>query len=161
MGKRRQKIVDKKFQPGMALSLMGILCLAVPAVMASIGVNTGVNKRRLADRLGTRVRFLSDRYDTRGALPVFSRDRSPRRPDNAPDRISREAGLSRHGIDANIATLEGISGTILPASRHIREITDGKRPGVRPPRKDDEFREPYGPFARMVETPKGREKKRR
>jgi hypothetical protein len=145
----------------MTLSLMGILRLAVSAVMTAIGVNAAADNRRLADRVGTRVRFLSNRYDTRGALPVFSRDRSPRRPDSAPDRVSRETGRSRHRIDANIATREGISGTILLASRHTREITDGKRPGVRPLRKDDGFRELYGPFARMVETPKGREKKRR
>jgi hypothetical protein len=148
--KKRTRIVDRKFQLRTTFSIIGIIVIALIAVIAVTGTVLSDNNRRIM----TAIQILSSKD---AASPAASADTVAL----MRDLINRNRMVITAMIIITVALsvalyyylinlTSRISGPIYVLSRHIRDIMEGRRPDMRKLRKNDEFKDFYEQFSNLV-----------
>jgi nitrogen fixation/metabolism regulation signal transduction histidine kinase len=178
MSKRKQYVVDKKFQLKTTFSILGMIVLAGIIIVSSIGISIAVNN----ERLNNVVVIHSNIVD---ALLTYAQE-IPGAGDSA--AIKNASKVNAQNIETinkilfhnnllllvivgvilclSIVTFfmlikltHRISGPVMVISGYLRQIIDGKLPHVRQLREDDELKDLNELVKEMVAKLKERENK--
>lgn len=176
MKKRKKIILDKKFQLRTTFSIIGLTSIIVTIIIGLITVNIAHNN----DKLSNIITIQKNVVDT---LFTYSQENKSRAEKILINNISKSndknIGNIQNIIDLNykfliviiaisiiqcivlfyilIKKTHRISGPIYVMSKYMDEIINGNYPKTRPLRKDDELKEIYDLFLKMVHTLKQRE----
>ncbi len=176
MSKRKQYILDKKFQLKTAFSIIGLTSLIVTIIIALIAFNIASNSQKLSNIVVIQKNVVE-------ALLTYSQTNRSREERIAINNISKDHYKNINNIEdiININTkfliaiiiisviqclalyfiiikkTHKISGPIYVMSKYMNDIINGNYPTVRPLRKDDELKEIYSLFTKMIDTLKEKE----
>lgn len=171
MTKRKQYIVDKKFQLKTTFSVIGIVFIIIAIVIGAIGVNITMNNTRLAHIVEIQDNIVE-------ALIAYSQSSEGTSQKVAIQNIAGDHFNNIKSIREIIKTnnilliiliafilLQGfvlyvilirkthkIAGPIFVMRNYMQDIIDGKLPDPRPLRKNDELKDFYDHFTEMVNS---------
>lgn len=153
--KKRNRLVDKKFQLKTTFSVIGIIVITLIALIAVTGLILSDNNRRIAR-----------------AIQVVTPAHGAEAPAKQLDSNAETAALLQDLIGRNrmiitvmiitavllsitlyyylINLTHRISGPIYVLTRHMDEIMAGRKPDFRELRKNDEFKEFYEQFTELL-----------
>ncbi len=171
MSKRKQYIVDKKFQLRTTFSVIGIVFIIIAIIIGAIGVNITMNNTRLAHIVEIQDNIVE-------ALIAYAQSSEGTSQKVAIKNIAGDHFNNIKSIREIIKTnnillmiliafilLQGfvlyvilirkthkIAGPIFVMRNYMQDIIDGKLPDPRPLRKNDELKDFYDHFTKMVDS---------
>jgi hypothetical protein len=171
MIKRKQYLVDKKFQLKTTFSILGVFFLTVVIIISAISVNITLNNRKLNNIIIVHDNIVN-------ALLTFAQGNTSEKENSAIRSTSKihneniamiESIIQKNNIlllsiiifiivqsivffFILIRQTHKISGPIHVMTSHLKNIIQGKHPQMRPLRKGDEFQEFYALLIEAVKT---------
>jgi len=171
MKKRKQYIIDKKFQKKTTFSIIGITSLIAAILIGLICLNLSFNNKRLSNVIEIQDNVVN-------TLVTYSQGKQLDEQKSAIKNITRfhynNISTIKDIIKKNnwliiiiiiisigqsiilyfilIRKTHRISGPIYVLSKHMNEIINGQYPDIRPLRKEDELKKLYELFRQMVES---------
>lgn len=180
MTKRKQKIIDKKFQLKITFSVIGIFFVMIAFIITFIGMNAVKDSRTIDNIIEEQRRIIniqgdalksaaesqgktidivelkkiSDNYQS-DVLKINDNMKNLREISHRNNviiliMIGFFLSLGYILYSILIRKTHKISGPIQIMTRYMRNILEGDYPEMRPLRKDDEFQEFYELFSRVV-----------
>jgi hypothetical protein len=177
MYKRKQYIIDKKFQIRTTFLVIAIVTLITSLILIAFTANVVYNNTRIENI-----------YEIEDNIVHFLTTPSVIKDDKAYKQAQREISVKHsnnmHALESimqynrklliimvAIIIIQGlalymilikkthqVSGPIYVISRYMNEIIEGKLPDIRPLRKSDELKDFYDLFGKMIKTLKEKEK---
>ncbi len=167
--KRKQVVVDRKFQYKVAIKAM-LLPLVSMLLISSVLIYFAARNNSTMSAIN---RNQAEIIDTFLSVPQLMDPQNPIT-ENANVKFRDNLGMS-HQMQRNnrivfyfliimtvaqsiaIFTIalfltQKISGPMFVMMSHLRSLKEGKKPAIRPLRKNDEFKEFYAEFCDMIET---------
>jgi len=179
MKKRKQYIIDKKFQLKTTFSIIGVVSIITAIIIGAIAASIVYNNVKIQNIYEIEdniVHFLTSRPMTveDKAFAGAMRDIAKNHSDNM-ETLSRIITYNRILMVILVISIlaqsvilyillirktHKISGPIFVMSNYMKEIIDGKFPSPRPLRDRDELKNFYNLFTKMVNTLKEREREK-
>ncbi|HOO73124.1 MAG TPA: hypothetical protein PK926_15310 [Spirochaetota bacterium] len=178
MGKRKQIIIDKKFQFKHTFSIIGMVTIISAIIIAVIATNLVFNNLKIENIYEIEdniVHFLTSRPhgiedpSFKNAIKDIAVNHSENMKTlnkiikyNKALLITLLVFIVAQGVILYMMIIKmthRISGPLYVMTNYMREIVNGKYPNIRPLRKKDELKEFYDQFRSMVATLKEKENK--
>lgn len=156
MYKRRKKLINKRFQLRITLSIISVTTVVLFFVVGIIGMNANKNNKEITKTINT----LKQAINANATQPNVKLVKS-----NI-DELKKFSNRNYNLISIVIIIVllqaivlyyylirvtHRISGPIFIISNHIQDIIDGKEPDFRKLRKKDEFKELYNKIIELAE----------
>jgi len=109
MKKRKQTIIDKKFQLGTTFSIIGVIYIIFSVIIAAIGINAAYNNQKLTTIIKKHKSIISTQYETFSALLVFDQNKTWKDLQIATDKVSKDIDKNMETINNNILTVNNIT----------------------------------------------------
>lgn len=153
--KKRNRLVNKRFQLKTTFSIIGIIIITLIALIAVTGLILSDNNRRIAGALQVVTPAVAGEAQTQQLTSKVETAALLR------DLISRNRmiitvmiittvilGITLYYYLINLT--HRISGPLYVLSRHMDDIMEGRKPDLRELRKNDEFKEFYEQFTELL-----------